>query len=73
MKKALCVFLCVFVVFCLSTCSRTERSYSNSETTTSQEPKDLPALHSEYSLILDNIVTAYPWNDDDLIIVPENP
>lgn len=73
MKRTLCVLLCVFVVFCLSACSRAERPNSNSETTTSQEPKDLPALHSEYSLILDNIVRAYPWNDDDLIIVPENP
>ncbi|MBQ8796755.1 MAG: hypothetical protein IJZ56_00995 [Oscillospiraceae bacterium] len=32
--------------------------------------RDLPAA---YGQILENIVAAHPWNDDDLELVPENP
>ena len=78
MKKLLCVFLCTIVVFCLSACihqgqSDTDTVNGISENTSTQEPTDLSILHSEYALILGNIVKAYPWNDDDLTMVPENP
>ena len=78
MKNLLCVFLCTIVVFCLSACiyqgqSDTDTVTGTSKNTSTQEPTDLSMLHNEYALILDNIVKAYPWNDDDLIIVPENP
>ena len=78
MKKLLCVFLCTIVVFCLSACiyqgqSDTDTVTGTSKNTSTQEPTDLSMLHNEYALILDNIVKAYPWNDDDMNIVPENP
>lgn len=78
MKKLLCVLLCTSVIFCLSACIHqdqpdTDAANDTNENTITQESTDLPTLHSEYALILDNIVKAYPWNDDDLIIVPENP
>jgi len=89
MKKTLCVLLCAIGIFSLWACARTERPDSNSTTAASQQPTVLPTTGSEntkngkpdalpvlpepYALILDNIVKAYPWNDYDLIIVPENP
>lgn len=78
MKKLLCVFLCTIVVFCLSACiyqgqSDTDTVNGTSENTSTKEPTDLSMLHNEYELILDNIVKAYPWNDDDMNMVPENP
>ena len=66
MKKTLCVLLCVVVV-CLSACMQ------QGQNATTQEPTTSTMLHREYALILDNIVKAYPWNDGDLTIVPENP
>ena len=52
---------------CLSACMQQPQDVAT------QKPKESPMLHSEYALIIDNIVKAYPWNDDDLTIVPENP
>ena len=66
MKKTLCVLLCVVVV-CLSACMQQGQNATTQESTTST------MLHREYALILDNIVKAYPWNDDELTIVPQNP
>ena len=66
MKKTLCVLLCVVIV-CLSACVQQGQNATTQESTTST------MLHREYALILDNIVKAYPWNDDPLTIVPQNP
>jgi len=30
-------------------------------------------LPYEYNVIVSNMINAYPWNDDDITIVPENP
>ena len=66
MKKLLYTLLC-FLMVCLSACMQQPQDVAT------QKPKESPMLHSEYALIIDNIVKAYPWNDDDLTIVPENP
>ena len=75
MKKSLCVLLCAFVL-CFSACGQRDQfnaQDSASENTTNQESTALPKLHNEYALILENIINAYPWNDNDLTMVPENP
>ena len=76
MKKIISIILCLSFVFCLSACSYNQPENnsvnSDSDKITKQEI-DQSLLHSEYALIIDNIVKAYPWNDDDLTIVPENP
>ena len=66
MKKILCTLLWCLIV-CLSACTQ------QSPNAATQESTESPMLHSEYAFILDNIVKAYPWNDDDLTMVPENP
>ena len=76
MKKILSIILCLSLVFCLPACSFNNQPDSNSVNSDSDKitnQENSPALHSEYALIIDNIVRAYPWNDDDLTIVPENP
>lgn len=77
MKRMISVILCLSFILCLSACSDNDQPDStpvNSESSkTTEQENNLPLLHSEYALIIDNIVKAYPWNDDDLVIVPENP
>ncbi len=77
MRKIISIILCLAFVFCLSACSYNNQPEnipvnSDSDKITNQEIH-LPVLHSEYALIIDNIVKAHPWNDDDLTMVPENP
>ncbi len=72
MKKILYIVLCLSFVFCLSACADNNTVNSDSDKIATQE-KQLPLLHREYALILDNIVKAYPWNRDDVTMVPENP
>ena len=76
MKKILSIILCLSFVFCLSDCSYNNQPDNNSVNSDSDkianQEIDLPVLHSEYASIIDNIVKAYPWNDD-LTMVPENP
>ena len=77
MRKIISIILCLSFVFCLSACSYNNQPDNNSINSDSdkiaKQEINLPLLHSEYVLIIDNIVKAYPWNDDDMNIVPENP
>jgi len=77
MRKILCILLCFTFIFALSACAASdspEDSAPDSNSTVSdQKPTDTPALPNEYTAILNNIINAYPWNDDDLTMVPENP
>ena len=77
MRKIISIILCLSFVFCLSACSYSNQPDNNSISSDSdkiaKQEINLPLLHSEYVLIIDNIVKAYPWNDDDMNMVPENP
>lgn len=77
MKKIISILLCLSFIIYLSACSYNNQPESNpvnSDSDKISKPEtDQPLLHSEYALIIDNIVKAYPWNDDELTIVPENP
>ena len=77
MKKALCILFCLTLIISLSACvaaSSSDNSAPDSNrTTSSQDSTLIPTLPNEYATIINNIINAYPWNDDDLIIVPENP
>jgi len=56
-------FLCVCVF--LSACSGNTLNHSATDTEDTLPP--------EYDAIIHNIINAYPWNDDDQTIVPEQP
>lgn len=66
----------LFVLLCfsllLSACSK-----SNVDTPASKAPVTSPeesiTLPQEYDTIITNIINAYPWNDDDTSVIPENP
>lgn len=79
MKKIICILLCLTLIFSLAACidnsSSNDAAFdSNSNSTTSnQNPTDLPILPIEYDVIINNIIKAYPWNDDEINMVPENP
>ncbi len=77
MKKILYIVICLSFVLCLSACTYNNQPDNDtvnkdSDKIATQE-KSLYLINNKYALILDNIVKAYPWNDDDLTIVPENP
>lgn len=80
MRKNLSYILLFFCCTCLffSACSGNVADSTPSAPTTVQESLDLTegtsdaGLHS-YDEILNNIINAYPWNDDDEAVVPENP
>ena len=77
MKKALCILFCLTLIISLSACvaagSSDNSAPDSNRTTSSQDSTLIPTLPNEYATIINNIINAYPWNDDDLIIVPENP
>lgn len=60
------IFILLCVMLFLSACSKTPAR----ETTA--PPAD-EAIPQAYRTILDNIIAAHPWNDDDTSLVPENP
>ena len=77
MKKIISIVFCLLFVFGLSACSYNSQPDNNTvnsdrDEITNQEINS-HVLHSEYALIIDNIVKAHPWNDDYLTMVPENP
>lgn len=76
MKKLFLVFLCFALIFCMSACAHTNPSdtdsVNNNDPITSQETGS-PALRKEYEIIISNLINAYPWDDDDLTIVSQNP
>ncbi len=77
MKKTLCILLCLTLIFSLSACvdnrSSNDSVPDSNSTTSNQKPTTLSALPYEYDTIINNIINAYPWNDDDMNMVLENP
>ena len=77
MKKTLCILLCLTLIFSLSACvdnrSSNDSVPDSNRTTSNQDSTLIPTLPNEYATIINNIINAYPWNDDDMNMVPENP
>ena len=77
MKKTLCILLCLTLIVSLSACidniSSNDSVPDSNSTTSNQKPTNLSTLPNEYATIINNIINAYPWNDDDMNMVPENP
>ena len=77
MKKTLCILLCLTLIISLSACvdngSSNDSVPDSNSTTSNQNPTTLSALPYEYDTIINNIINAYPWNDDDMNMVLENP
>lgn len=81
MKKLICVFILLSLFFCLSSCNvnnhSNEIASSSSENNISMSSKENlvneNSIPAEYHTIIKNIINAYPWNDDEINMVPENP
>ena len=77
MKKALCILFCLTLIISLSACvaagSSDNSAPDSNRTTSSQDSTLIPTLPNEYATIINNIINAYPWNDDDMNMVLENP
>ena len=77
MKKALCILFCLTLIISLSACvaagSSDNSAPDSNRTTSNQDSTLIPTLPNEYATIINNIINAYPWNDDDMNMVPENP
>ena len=77
--RIISILLCLAFVFSLSACtdqtSSNENNFNDSSDTTvsNQNPNGFISLPNEYDVIINNIINAYPWNDDDINMVLENP
>ena len=71
MYKKLCLLLaialCLSLALCACAASRPEDA-APADTTPATTP-----MPEAYDQILQNLINAYPWNDDENTIVPENP
>lgn len=63
MKRNICLLLCFCICCCLFACAAPG---APAETAGDEIPE-------QYREILENLIHAYPWNDDDLTMVAENP
>lgn len=85
MLKKLKILIPILVCFCLilSGCSignntgvsTNENSSENkvSSETQSTENKNENAFPTAYATIIENLISAYPWNNDTVNVVPQNP
>lgn len=77
--RIISILLCLAFVFSLPACtdqtSSNENNFNDSSDTTvsNQNPNGFISLPNEYDVIINNIINAYPWNDDDINMVLENP
>ncbi len=77
-KTRLILMLLLCFSFVLSACSGGTAVGNSSITTPINEQvtydeQTNAAIPYEYRAIIENIIAAFPWNDDDLTMVPENP
>lgn len=66
--------ICISLFF--SGCVNNNTTKGESENTTSETGKNITStepMPEEYNEILDNLINAYPWSDDKMSVVPENP
>lgn len=85
MKKIICAFTLFIFVFCLSACNdngSSDEIVSNCSNNNADNSILTPAkenlvdgitVPAEYDTIITNIINAYPWNNDEINMVSENP
>ena len=69
------LFLICISLF-LSACSGNSTTNTETNNTTSETEKIVTStktLPQQYEVIINNIINSYPWNDDELTMVAENP
>lgn len=69
------IFLICISLF-LSACSGNSTTNTETNNTTSETEKIVVSnkkLPQQYEVIINNIINSYPWNDDELTMVAENP
>lgn len=74
-KKNFKIYNLLFLIcisLTLSACSESSIKNNSTDNTTSETEKII-TIPKEYELIINNIINAYPWNDDELTMVTENP
>lgn len=78
-KKNFKIYNLLFLIcisLTLSACSESSIKNNATNNTTSETEKIITlnqTIPKEYELIINNIINAYPWNDDELTMVAENP
>lgn len=65
-KKSIIFSVLLCISLFLSACAQNDAANIDSNSPT------VPLPH-EYDVIINNIINAYPWNDDETTMVPENP
>lgn len=65
-KKSIILLVLLCISLSLSACAQNDAAIIDSNSTVVQLPH-------EYDMIINNIINAYPWNDDETTMVPENP
>ena len=65
-KKLIILLVLLCISLSLSACTQNDAANIDANSTVVQLPH-------EYDVIINNIINAYPWNDDETTMVPENP
>lgn len=65
-KKSIILLVLLCISLSLSACAQNDAANIDANSTVVQLPH-------EYDVIINNIINAYPWNDDETAVVPENP
>lgn len=65
-KKSIILLVLLCISLSLSACTQNDAANIDANSTVVQLPH-------EYDVIINNIINAYPWNDDETTMVPENP
>lgn len=78
-----CFLFLICISLCFSGCANNNTTKNESENTTSETEtitseteyniSSTELIPEEYNEILDNLINAYPWDDDEMSVVPENP
>lgn len=68
----LAIVLCLSLALCACAASRPEDAAPKTTTPAATTPTTI-LMPEAYDQILQNLINAYPWNDSELDIVPENP
>ncbi len=78
-KKNLKIYNLLFLIcisLFLSACSGNSATNDETDNITSETEKIVAStktLPQQYEVIINNIINSYPWNDDELTMVAENP
>lgn len=78
-KRDLKIYTLLFLIcisLFLSSCSGNSTTNTETNNATSETEKIVASnkkLPQQYEVIINNIINSYPWNDDELTMIAENP